>query len=66
MADELSTPLGYGQACAKRRFRDEVGAMFALATHYSGSSRPKDEKRVYRCPTCRGWHLTSQEARHGR
>ena len=47
----------------KRRFRDEVAAMFALATHAEGKRRDKDEERVYRCPMCRGWHLTSQPIR---
>jgi hypothetical protein len=39
--------------------------MFALATHAQGS-RSKDEKRVYRCPQCGGWHLTSENYRRRR
>lgn len=42
----------------KRRYRDELGAKVALA---SAQARDKGEKRAYRCPFCRGWHLTSQE-----
>lgn len=42
----------------KMRYRDELDAKIALAR-----VRWKDrgEKRCYRCPLCRGWHLTSQE-----
>lgn len=51
--------------CAKRRFRDEISAKLALADiqrRGKDSQRPKDERRAYRCPRCRGWHLTSRSA----
>lgn len=40
----------------KIRYRDRLGAQIALA-----GTRRKDrsEARAYRCPDCRGWHLTS-------
>lgn len=48
--------------CRKRRYRDRVGALVALASclRSDGSRRSKLEKRVYHCPRCRGWHLTSE------
>jgi hypothetical protein len=50
------------------RYRDRVGALFAMAgaQRKDGSKREKIEQRVYRCPHCRGWHLTSQAKRRRR
>lgn len=47
---------------AKQRFRDEIAAKLALAVirRKGKGSRPKTERRAYRCPLCGGWHLTSQ------
>ncbi len=46
--------------CSKIRYRDKVSALIALArTGRGGERRPKDEKRAYECPACKGWHLTS-------
>ncbi len=49
--------------CRKVRYRDRIGAQLALAGLANGhgrhETRPKDERRAYRCPTCKGWHLTS-------
>lgn len=43
---------------SKRRFRNETAAIKAAI----GSSRHYGKPmRVYRCPVCRGWHLTSHE-----
>lgn len=49
-------------ASGKARYRDKVAAMLVLATvrRRDGSHRPKLEARAYRCPQCRGWHLTSK------
>lgn len=49
----------------KTRYRDEIGAKLALARiqHKDSSGRAKQERRVYLCPLCRGWHLTSKKAR---
>ena len=48
--------------CSKRRYRDRIGALYALATigHADKTSRTKTEHRAYRCPKCHGWHLTSK------
>jgi hypothetical protein len=48
--------------CRKIRYRDKIAALLALARTGSKrrAGRPKDEQRVYRCPVCKGWHLTSK------
>lgn len=52
--------------CAKVRYRDEIGAKIALASTRAASDRKAEagekrrENRVYRCPKCKGYHLTSQ------
>lgn len=48
--------------CSKQRFRDEIAAKLALAEiqRKGKGSREKTEQRAYRCPDCRGWHLTSR------
>ena len=52
-----------GRACTKRRYRDEAAAELALARiAEAGDAREKTPQRVYRCPRCRGWHLTSWPA----
>jgi hypothetical protein len=51
--------------CRKTRYRDRIAAKLALARihHNDEPTRPKQEQRAYRCPACKGWHLTSQETR---
>lgn len=49
--------------CTKRRYRDRIAALLALASTQSttgATRRAKDERRIYRCPDCKGWHLTSR------
>ena len=48
--------------CRKVRYRDEIAAKLALASvqRIDGSRRSKVECRTYRCPRCKGWHLTSE------
>ena len=47
---------------SKVRYPVRLGALIAL----SNTARAgRDEQRVYRCPHCKGWHLTSQP-KHGR
>lgn len=46
--------------CVKTRFRDEVGAKIALSQIAVSDKAKRREVRVYKCPKCRGWHLTSQ------
>lgn len=52
----------------KVRYRDEVAAMLALGRASSRSEvRPnRVEQRQYRCPMCKGWHLTSQKRKASR
>lgn len=50
--------------CRKRRYRTEVDSQLALA-RIDGHVRTRGQSddaptRVYECPHCRGWHLTSQ------
>jgi hypothetical protein len=53
-----------GRKCptGKVRYRDKVGALFAMsqARHKDSSGRAKLEQRAYFCSRCRGWHLTSR------
>ena len=46
-------------ACGKVRYRDELAAMLALGSTRRSRSKKRAEVRAYRCPTCKGWHLTS-------
>jgi hypothetical protein len=47
--------------CSKVRYRDAIAAKLALlSTQRNQQRRSKDERRAYRCPDCRGWHLTSK------
>lgn len=43
----------------KHRYRDKIAAHLALARIDAGHGNRR-EQRAYRCPDCRGWHLTSQ------
>lgn len=50
--------------CQKRRFRDEIAAKLALShIDQKAGPRAKEPRRAYRCPGCKGWHLTSQSRR---
>ena len=49
----------------KVRYSEKIDAQIALAnatrpTRRNDQNRPKEEKRVFRCPSCHGWHLTSK------
>jgi hypothetical protein len=50
----------------KVRYRDKLGAMLGIASvdrkAGKGDAR-RDETRIYRCPHCNGYHLTSQTKR---
>lgn len=43
----------------KFRHRDEIAAKVALSRVERGAGTRR-EQRAYRCPCCRGWHLTSR------
>lgn len=47
----------------KVRYRDELAARMALARTRSPARRKSNrtEARVYKCPACGGWHLTSKK-----
>ena len=48
-------------ATGKVKYRDRVAALLALSsTARKDNRRDKDAVRVYLCPRCRGWHLTSR------
>lgn len=51
-----------GQSCKKLGYRDRIGALIALSTATASRSAKRAECRVYRCPNCKRWHLTSKEA----
>lgn len=46
----------------KRRFPDRESALGALKAT-SQSTRDRKPLRVYDCPMCHGWHLTSEAFR---
>lgn len=47
-------------ASGKRRYTDRIAAMLVLAQTQRFGSASRAERRVYQCPDCRGWHLTSR------
>ena len=47
--------------CKKRKFKDKLSAMFALSQARRQTAHGnRQEKRIYHCPICNKWHLTSQ------
>ena len=50
----------------KRRYRDKKSALQVLRTAVATAALNPDsrrrEQRAYKCPDCRGWHLTSRPA----
>lgn len=55
--------------CRKRKFRDRIAALVALAEVRRHGSDRHTERSAYRCPKCNAWHLTSKAPtggfRHG-
>jgi hypothetical protein len=55
------------QCQEKIRYRTALGARWALwgiwYDRYLRGRRHRRERRVYLCPHCAGWHLTSQPKR---
>ncbi|MFA7265753.1 MAG: hypothetical protein WC054_05525 [Candidatus Nanopelagicales bacterium] len=49
--------------CRKVRYRDQIAALLALAVLDRQAKNGHDEQRAYRCPNCKGWHLTSEAKR---
>ena len=50
-------------SCNKVLYRDDLGAMMALARIQHRDRPQAREKRWYPCPQGRGYHLTSQPRR---
>lgn len=48
-------------ACNKRKYKDRIAAMFALASCYKSGNKGgfRFEKRIYFCKECNAYHLTS-------
>lgn len=46
--------------CNKKCY-DKIGAMFALSQCKHFGSAKRNEKRIYFCPICKKWHLTSKD-----
>lgn len=51
------------QQAKKVRYRDSLEAKMALARITNTSNRDRVPQRSYKCPHCKGWHLTSQNKR---
>ena len=49
------------QETDKIRYRDRIAAMMGLASCRHNPHGKRQEQRIYRCPFCHGFHLTSQE-----
>ena len=50
--------------CRKIRYRSEIDALLALNEVIRRREQGKENRkecRYYRCPYCRGWHLTKRE-----
>jgi hypothetical protein len=46
--------------CLKLRYPSEDSAQAALNDCWRAPQPQRHERRVYHCPLCDGWHLTSQ------
>lgn len=44
----------------KKRFRDDIAAKFAM-TRMDTTATETRPIRAYKCPICKGWHLTSKK-----
>jgi hypothetical protein len=49
--------------CAKVRYRNNLDARIALAKLRAQDKSGHTERRAYRCPECKAWHLTSKGKR---
>jgi len=47
----------------KVQYSKRIYALIALAQIQDAREPGHQEKRVYRCPICKWWHLTSQDQR---
>jgi hypothetical protein len=51
------------KSCGKTRYRDEIAAKLTLAQIRRKDRPTARERRIYRCPDCRGFHITSKGAK---
>lgn len=47
--------------CKKIKYRDKIAAMLALAQCRNSIKGKRQERKIYFCPECRKYHLTSQK-----
>lgn len=59
----LKPKWSYSKTCKKRRFPSKIDAKMAMADIMArdSTSRSHQEKRIYFCPKCKGYHLTSKQ-----
>ena len=50
---------GSKTSCGKRGFKEEIDAKIALASTQSKKNSKREECRIYLCPSCNNYHLTS-------
>lgn len=46
--------------CKKLRYKDMISAQYAFLAL---SGQQPDLKSIYKCNSCRGWHLSTEESR---
>lgn len=57
--------LGMDKVCKKRGYKDKIKAMMALASCRKQTAYgDRHECRVYLCPICHQWHLTSKKLKN--
>lgn len=47
--------------CKKIKYRDKIAAMLALAQCRNAIKGKRQECKIYFCPECKTFHLTSQK-----
>ena len=46
--------------CKKKKYKDKISSMFALALCKHGFKGKRQEIRYYFCPICKAYHLTKK------
>jgi len=52
--------------CKKKKYKDKISAMFALAKCKNNKKGKRQETRIYYCEECNCWHLTKINKYDGR
>lgn len=55
--------MGLQNNCNKKKYKDKLSAMIALASCNSKHNKHRMETRYYWCNICKAYHLTKQNAR---